>query len=109
MLTLRFICLFFLASLANLALAAENPTDPFANPPTPAFIGQTNAPQAQQTNISMDIVLSGLQGSRALVSLPNNSVLVAEGSGNIQLIHPNGSVTGPSVACLPYALVKAEF
>jgi aldose sugar dehydrogenase len=95
MLTLRLICLLFFAALANITSAADNPPDPFANPPSPAFAGQTAAPQAQQTNISMDLVLSGLQGSRALVSLPDNSVLVAEGSGNIQAIHPDGSVTGP--------------
>ncbi len=95
MLTLRLICLLFIASLANLTIAADNPPDPFANPPSPAFAGQTAAPQAQPTNISMDLVLSGLQGSRALVSLPDNRILVAEGSGNIQVIHPDGSVSGP--------------
>lgn len=95
MLTLRLICLLFITTLANLTIAADNPPDPFANPPSPAFAGQTAAPQAQQTNISMELVLSGLQVSRALVSLPDNSILVAEGPGNIQVIHPDGSVTGP--------------
>lgn len=93
--TLRLACLLCMASLATLSIAADSQPDPFANPPVPAFAGQTSAPQAQQTNISMDLALAGLQGSRALVSLPDNSVLVAEGSGNIQIIHPDGSITGP--------------
>ncbi len=95
MLISRLICLLFIVFSTNLTFAADTPPDPFANPPPPAFAGQTGAPQAQQTNISMNIMLSGLQGSRALVSLPDNNVLVAEGSGNIQVIHPDGSVTGP--------------
>lgn len=91
----------FIASLISLAFAADNPPDPFANPPTPSFTGQTSAPQAVPTSISMDIVLSGLQGSRALVGLPDNSVLVAQGSGNIQIIHSDGSVTGPLTGMPP--------
>jgi aldose sugar dehydrogenase len=95
MLTLRFASLLLIVFLTNLTLAADAPSDPFANPPSPAFASQTAAPQAQQTNISMELVLSGLQGSRALVGLPDNSVLVAEGSGNISIIHPDGSAAGP--------------
>jgi len=91
--------LFFLTAvttvLSNTALTADNPPDPFANPPVPAFPGQTGAPPAPQSTIGTELVLSGLQGSRALVSLPDNSVLVSEGSGNIRVIHADGSVTGP--------------
>jgi len=95
MLKPRLYCFLIWAFAANLALAADTPPDPFANPPSPTFIGQTAAPQASQTNIRLEIVLSGLQVSRALVTLPDNSVLVSEGSGNIQVIHPDGSITSP--------------
>lgn len=95
MLKRHYSSLFIFTALVNLTLAADNPPDPFANPPSPAFVEQTAAPQAQESNISTELILSGLQISRALVGLPDNSVLVAEGSGNIQVIHANGAITGP--------------
>jgi glucose/arabinose dehydrogenase len=88
------------AAICNLAIAAESAPDPFANPPSPAFDGQTAAPQAAQTAINTELVLSGLQGSRALVSLPDNTVLVAVGSGDIQVLYANGAITGP-IAGMP--------
>ena len=91
----KFYCFAVLASMVNPIMAADSPPDPFANPPSAAFAGQTAAPQASQSNISTELVLSGLQGSRALVSLPDNNILVAEGSGTIQIIHSNGAITGP--------------
>ena len=95
MLRLKFYCFVAFAGMINLTLAADNSPDPFANAPTPAFSGQTAAPQAARTDITTQLVLSGLQVPRALVSLPDNSVLVAEGSGAIQVIHANGAITGP--------------
>ncbi|PCJ43614.1 MAG: hypothetical protein COA71_01715 [SAR86 cluster bacterium] len=64
----KLFCLAILASMANLALAADNPPNPFANPPSPAFSGQTAAPQARQTNINMELVLSHAHWSACLTT-----------------------------------------
>ncbi len=82
-----------LIGISNLDFAAESSPDPLANPPSPAFTGQTAAPQATSTAISMDVLLSDIQGSRAIEALPDGSILVAEGSGKVRIITATGSVS----------------
>tara|TARA_R110000824_G_scaffold336_3_gene1933 strand:+ start:89803 stop:91008 length:1206 start_codon:yes stop_codon:yes gene_type:complete len=84
-----------LTCLSSQTLAADSAPDPRANPPIPAFPGQTAAARADSSDISMELIYSGIQGSRALEVLPDNSVLIAEGSGRIMLIQPDGTVSGP--------------
>lgn len=90
--------LLFSASLACLSFAAfgaDGGPDPFANPPTPAFAGQTGAPAASTSNIGMEVILADLAPGRprSLEALPDGSLLVAEGSGRIRVLQPDGRVS----------------
>lgn len=84
-------------SFAVLAWAAAAPSvDPLANPPTPAFPGQTAAPApAQRTAVRQEVLLSGLELPRSLVALPDGKLLVTEGSGTVRVLSPDGTVSGP--------------
>lgn len=91
----RLLLLLLLGNFSFQLLAADSAPDPFANPPVPAFPGQTAAPRAAISDISMEVVYSGIQGSRALEILPDNTVLIAEGSGKIVLVQADGKVSEP--------------
>jgi glucose/arabinose dehydrogenase len=69
--------------------------------PTPAYNGQTQAPQVKsKTAFKVELLLGDLTGPRSLAVLPDGKLLVTEGAGTIHIIHPDGSVTGP-VSGLP--------
>ncbi|MAM69897.1 MAG: hypothetical protein CMP91_01960 [Gammaproteobacteria bacterium] len=78
-------------------LAADSAPDPFANPPVPAFAGQTDAPMAERSGIGMEIILADLAPGRprSLEVLPDGNLLVAEGSGRIRVLRPDGEVSAP--------------
>ncbi len=89
--------------LSLTALGADSAPDPFANPPTPAFNGQTNAPMAARSNIGMEVILADLAPGRprSLEALPDGSLLVAEGSGRIRVLQPDGTVSAPLTGMPP--------
>jgi glucose/arabinose dehydrogenase len=87
--------------LPAMVLSQDQNVDPFANMPTPAFPGQTNAPKVTSAiRIKVETLLGNLTGPRSLAVLPDGKVLVTEGAGIIHVIHRDGSVSGP-VAGLP--------
>lgn len=81
---------------AGTAIAAEPGVDPFANPPTPAFEGQTGAPApAQASSINVDVLATGLERPRSLVALPNGNLLVVDGKGEARIINSDGGMSDP--------------
>lgn len=74
--------------------------DPLANPPMPAFEGQTGAPQAQITAIQQNVLVSGLQFPRALVTLPDGDMVLVDGSGTARILRPDGTWAEP-IAGMP--------
>jgi len=105
-LTLPLRCLFliFLGSLSSCLAAADSAPDPFANPPRPAFAGQTDAPRASTSNIQMDVILADLGPGRprAIDALPDGSLLVAESSGRVRILQADGSVSAPLTGLPPF-------
>ena len=71
--------------------AASDDVDPYANPPSPAFEGQTGAPVAETSEINVEVVASDLQLPRSLVALPDGNLVVAQGDGLIKVISADGS------------------
>jgi glucose/arabinose dehydrogenase len=84
-------------SFSALVWAAAAPAaDPLAEPPTPAFPGQTGATApAQPTAVRQEVLLSGLDLPRSLVALPDGKLLVTEGSGTVRVLSPDGTVSEP--------------
>src|SRR5690606_23294098 len=66
-----------LSLLAGGSFAAVAPeVDPLANPPSPAFAGQTRASAAVVAH-QVQVLASGLQQPRSLQALPDGRLLVA--------------------------------
>lgn len=81
---------------ASLALAAASDVDPLADPPTPAFAGQTAAPpSAPSSAIRQQVIATGLEQPRSLLALPDGRLLVTEGSGTVRLLTPAGELSEP--------------
>lgn len=89
---------------------AQSQVDPLANPPTPAFAGQTGAPKpkAQSDFFKVDLILSDLQGPRSLVVLPDGKLLVVEGAGRALIINEDGSVSAPIAGMPPIRSVNGR-
>lgn len=100
---IRIFCLVFTggALFSNYGFA-QSDVDPLANPPSPAFSGQTAAPQPEQasSNFNIEVVVSDLQVPRSLVATPDGKLIVANGAGEIQIINQDGSVSEP-IAGMP--------
>ncbi len=103
-LPLRYLLLLFLGSLSTCLVAADNAPDPFANPPRPAFAGQTDAPRASTSAIQMEVILADLEPGRprAIDALPDGSLMVAEGSGRVRILQADGSVSAPLTGLPPF-------
>src|SRR5690606_624600 len=89
-------CLPVLASVlwSAVSLAASADVDPLANPPTPAFPGQTAAQApAMSHDYQSEVVVTDLQLPRALVTLPDGDMLLAQGDGQAWLLSPEGNMT----------------
>jgi len=81
--------------LASLGVQAAE-VDPLANPPSPAFPGQTNAPApAISSSYKVEVLASGLDRPRALVALPDGKLLVADGKGEVRVVGPEGGMSDP--------------
>jgi glucose/arabinose dehydrogenase len=84
------------AALAPLLLQAAAPVDPLANPPTPAFPGQTRAPAPDSASqIKQQVVATGLNLPRSLVALPDGNMIVTEGAGTVRILSPDGKLSQP--------------
>lgn len=94
---LQSIAIFFIVpGISIVVYAATQEVDPFANPPSPAFEGQTAAPAPQQSSsFEMEVLVSDLTRPRSLVVLPDGNLLVAEGAGSVRVILPDGSLSEP--------------
>lgn len=94
------VCLFMPLPL----LGATPAVDPFADPPTPAFMGQTHAPlPATPSKINQQVIASDLQSPRSLMALPDGRLLVAEGEGRVRILSPDGKFS-PPLAGMPQML-----
>lgn len=83
-----------IAGFAGNAGAAE--VDPYANPPTPAFEGQTGAPApAIASSYQVEVVATGLARPRSLLALPDGNLLVADGRGDVRIISPESGMSDP--------------
>ena len=92
------VLLFFCSGLYHLAAAQE--VDPLANPPTPAFDGQTGAPLASSTPIDVDVIASDLTLPRSLVTLPDGDMVLVDGYGVARILNAAGDL-GEPIAGMP--------
>ncbi len=91
-------CLLALSCVAPMAAvaAAAPEVDPLANPPTPAFAGQTGAPApATPSAFKEEVVATNLNLPRSLVALPDGNLIVTEGSGAVRILSPDGTLSEP--------------
>ncbi|HWK54895.1 MAG TPA: PQQ-dependent sugar dehydrogenase [Hyphomicrobiales bacterium] len=87
------VCLFMPLSLLA---AAAPPVDPLADPPVPAFMGQTQAPApAAVSKVQQQVIASGFESPRSLVALPDGVLLVAEGEGRVRILSAEGQLSEP--------------
>ena len=89
------IFVFYIAVVVLTAFGAAE-ADPFANPPTPAFEGQTaaNAPAISST-YHVEVIASGLDRPRSIVALPNGNLLVADGKGAVRIVSTESGMSDP--------------
>ncbi len=85
------------ALAACLTLAAAAPAvGPLANPPTPAFEGQTDAPAPDLASaFNQQVIATNPNLPRSLVALPDGNLLVTEGSGTMRILGPEGTLSEP--------------
>ncbi len=81
--------------------AGVDPRPPNATGQTPAFAGQTRAPEAK-TNVAFDVVTvsEGLDHPWGLAFLPSGRMLVTERPGRLRIVGADGTLS-PPVAGLP--------
>lgn len=97
----------YLLLLWGCAYGAE--VDPLANPPSPFFAEQTQAPAPKQRfTVRVGVLLKGLQQPRSLVPLPDGNLLVTEGVGHVRVIRPDGSVSDPLPGMPPIRSVNGR-
>jgi aldose sugar dehydrogenase len=76
--------------------AVADPRPPNGAGQTPAFAGQTDAPE-QKTNVAYDVVpiVEGLANPWGLAFLPDGRMLVTEKVGTIRVIAKDGTLSAP--------------
>jgi len=78
------------------SFAADTGVDPFANPPTPAFEGQTGAPApATASAYNVEVLATGLERPRSLVALSDGNLLVVDGKGEARIVGLDGEISRP--------------
>ncbi|SPJ32513.1 PQQ-dependent sugar dehydrogenase [Kushneria phyllosphaerae] len=89
--------LFALLILSAPVLAEPVPTGPPNAPSqTPAFEGQTHAPQLQETlELESKTIADGLEHPWGLAFLPGGDMLVTERAGRLRRITPQGEISEP--------------
>jgi glucose/arabinose dehydrogenase len=85
-----------------------DPRPPNAPGQTPAFPGQTRAPE-RKANVAFDVVTfaEGLETPWGLAFLPEQWMLVTERPGRMRMVGPDGKLTAP-VAGLPPVHVEGQ-
>src|SRR5688572_22496742 len=78
---------------------AQTPVDtrpPNATGQTPAFAGQTDAPE-RKSNVAFDVVTvtEGLENPWGLAFLPNGKMLVTERPGRLRVVTADGKMSEP--------------
>jgi aldose sugar dehydrogenase len=87
-------CLLGSFVLVTCALAAE--VDPLANPPSPAFEGQTAAAApVDPSRIQVEVIATDLDQPRSLQPLPDGRLLVTEGLGTVRILSTTGDISEP--------------
>src|SRR5690606_19538032 len=82
-----------LAVANGLGMSAAAPeVDPLADPPTPAFAGQTAA-GGPVVDFQVQVLASGFQQPRSLQALPDGRLLVATGAGEVRLLSSDGTLS----------------
>ena len=81
--------------------AGVDPRPPNAPNQTPAFAGQTRAPESKK-NVAFDVITfaEGLDKPWGLTFLPSGKMLVTEKPGRLRVVSPDGQLS-PPVAGLP--------
>jgi aldose sugar dehydrogenase len=89
------------AAAMLLAQQGVDPRPPNAKDQTPAFEGQTRAPE-HKTNVAFDVVTvaEGLEKPWGLAFLPSGKMLVTEKGGRLRVVAKDGTLSAP-VAGLP--------
>jgi glucose/arabinose dehydrogenase len=92
---------FAVGAAAQAPQAGVDPRPPNATNQTPAFPGQTRAPEAKK-NVAFDVVTvaAGLDKPWGLTFLPGGKMLVTEKAGRLRVVTPDGKLSEP-VAGLP--------
>ncbi len=85
-----------------------DPRPPNGSGQTPAFAGQTRAPE-RKANVAFDVVTfaEGLETPWGLAFLPEDWMLVTERPGRMRIVGPDGTLT-PPVAGLPAVHVEGQ-
>ncbi len=75
---------------------------------TPAFAGQTRAPEARSgVTINSEVIATGLDHPWAIVFLPDGRMLVTERAGRLRVITRDGSISAP-VQGLPEVFAQGQ-
>jgi glucose/arabinose dehydrogenase len=75
--------------------ASSDEVDPLANPPSPAFDGQTRAPAATTTVINVEVLATDLVLPRSLVMMPDGDLLMVNGAGEARVLTTDGELGAP--------------
>ena len=98
------LCVALNASTAWSAAAVD--VDPLADPPSPAFAGQTQAPApTSPSQFRVDTLIADLASPRAIVPLEGDKLLVVEGSGRVRVLGADGSISDPLTGLPPMLAV----
>ncbi len=96
-----------MAAAAAFAIAA--PTAAQLREPTPAFVGQTEAPPPETpSRFRVETITDELASPWALAFLPNGDFLVTERHGAMRTVTPDGDVSGPIEGVPPVKVVAAQ-
>jgi len=102
------IYIFIIAVVSPAAVGAAE-ADPFANPPAPAFAGQTGADApAISSTYKVEVIATDLQRPRSLVALPDGNLLVADGKGPVRIGSPEGGMSDPLPGMPPVRSVDSR-
>jgi len=86
--------------IMNVSAAAQ--ADPYANPPSPAFAGQTSASApAMVSSYQVEVLATGLDRPRSLVALPDGKLLVADGKGEVRIVSRETGMSEPLTGMPP--------